>query len=104
MGGYLVLQVTAEEEKVDSWPPTPHQRLHLHLCASPASPQLVSGGKLALGKSQEATVPLGGVGGPGPADGTQTAALTGVAASSIQWEAGKQKVLEVPAGLGEGKF
>lgn len=65
LGGYLVLQVTAEEEKVDSWPPTQHQRLHLHLCASPASPQLVSGGKLALGKSQEATVPLGWGGVPG---------------------------------------
>lgn len=62
LGGYLVLQVTAAEEKVDSWPPTQHQRLPLHLSASPTSPQLVCGGKLAPGKSQEATIPLWGGG------------------------------------------
>lgn len=100
LGGYLLLQVTAEEEKVASWPPSRHHRLHLHLSASPTSQQLVFGCKLALGKSQEATIPLWGAGArvcPGPAAGTQTAALTAVAPSLIQWEAGKQKVVEVPA-------
>lgn len=63
LGGYLVLQVTAEEETVASWPPTPHQRLHLHLSASPTSPQLVFGGKLALGRVKKLPYPYGGGGG-----------------------------------------